>query len=124
MSGLPKKKIYVCSSLRPEVYARVTKILAKQKNIIPLRPWGAQIGEKEGHVETDIAMIQYSDELWVIGEFGRDCSFEIGYAIGIKKPVVVLRDSTNKDRLEQDWMWITGINNGLLRVVDLDESGL
>lgn len=116
---LPRKKVYICSSLRPEVYERVSRILAKMPDVIPLRPWGAQAGEKEGHVETDIAMIKYSDELYVLGEFGRDCSFEIGYALGISKPVVIYRDKTNAKFLEQDWMIVHGITTGLLKIIDL-----
>jgi nucleoside 2-deoxyribosyltransferase len=116
-----KKKVYICSSLRPEVHARVTGILQQLPEAIHLRPYIEQIGNKIGHVETDVAMINWADEIWVLNEYGRDCQWEIGYAAGIKKPVIVFRDEFNRDKLEHDWMWNAGVNEGLVKVVELED---
>lgn len=114
------KKVYICSSLRPEVYERVTRLLKETlPRAIHLRPFKEQYGNKLGHVETDVAMIRYCDEFWVVGEFGRDCSWEIGYATGLGKPIVFFCDETNRKNLESDWMMYHGANVGLLHIVEV-----
>lgn len=112
-------KVYICSSLRPEVINYVNKTLYKLPRSIHLRPWSSPDSSKVGHVETDVAMIQYCDELWVVGEYGRDCSWEIGYAMGLGKRVVIWRDDSNKHLIAQDWMYIHGITKGNAEVRDV-----
>lgn len=49
-----------------------------------------------GHIEADIAMISWADEVWLVGEYGRDCQWELGYATGIRKPIKVFRYQNNR----------------------------
>lgn len=112
-------KVYICASLRPAVYERVTEILRNLPPAIHLRPWGAQKGDRMGHVETDVAMINHADQLWLVGEYGRDCSWELGYAMGIGKPIKIFMDDSNASRIEDDWMLYHGLNLGLLEIIDL-----
>lgn len=122
MSGERLKKIYICSSLRPENHARVTEILKQLPPAIHLRPYIEQIGNKLGHIESDIAMLYYCDEVWVVGEFGRDCAFEQGFATGIGKAMVIFRDEKNKERLDSDWMVLHAVTKGLAKIVQLEDA--
>ena len=115
------KKVYICSSLRKENHTKVTKILEQLPEAIHLRPYLDQQGNKMGHIEADIAMINWADELWLVGEYGRDCQWELGYATGIKKPIKVFRDENNRERLAQDWMWLGGVNAGLVTVYETED---
>ncbi|PWU11647.1 MAG: hypothetical protein C5B47_00635 [Verrucomicrobia bacterium] len=118
------KKVYICSSLRTEVYERVSKLLDEVlPKAIHLRPFKEQKGNRLNHVEVDVAMIHHADEIWVVGEFGRDCSFEIGYATGIKKPIIMWRDFTNAKNIEHDWMIYHGVNSGLIQIRDVEKLG-
>lgn len=116
------KKIYICSSLRIENHTRVTEILAQLPKVIHLRPYLEQTGNKLGHIEADIAMIHYCDEVWVVGEYGRDCAYEQGLATGLGKPMTVFRDEKNKERLDSDWMILHSVNKGLAKIVELDDA--
>lgn len=112
------KKAYICSSLRLENHTKVTKLLEQLPPAIHLRPYLDQQGNKMGHIEADVAMINWADEIWLVGDYGRDCQWEIGYAAGIKKKVVVFLDDTNREKLEHDWMWNAGVNAGLVTIVE------
>lgn len=113
------KKVYICSSLRIENHAKVTEVLKNLPAAIHLRPYLEQSGNKLGHVEVDVAMIHHCDELWVVGEYGKDCSWELGYATAIGKPIVVYRDHSNSEALDKDWMLHHAAVIGLLSIVNL-----
>ena len=98
------KKAYVCSSLRPEVYERVTYLLSLFPEMTFLRPHATQLEDKAKWINQDVEWINEADELWVVGEYGRDCSWEIGFAMGINKPVVVIVDPSNAQLILNDWM--------------------
>lgn len=116
------KKVYICSSVRASVYDRVTGILEQLPPAIHLRPRQDVEGQKINHVEIDVAMIHHCDEVWVLGEFGRDCSWEIGYATAVGKHIIMFVDETNRNFVEKDWMYNHGINKGLLQVVELSSA--
>lgn len=101
-------RVYICSSLRDEPYAHVTGVLDKAKEKFPeaivLRPGLGGANDIVAHVVTDVGMIREADELWVMGEYGRDCSWEIGFAMGLGMTIRVFVDSTNEHLLAQDWM--------------------
>ncbi len=117
MSYLPK--VYICSSLRPEVYERVSSLLKRLPKAIHLRPTQDQPGNKLNHVEVDVAMMHHADEIWLVGEFGRDCSWELGYATGKGIPIVFWRDETNSKHLDQDWMFNHALTKGKAEVRDI-----
>jgi hypothetical protein len=108
-------KVYICSSLRDEPYKHVTALLDKVVPAFPgtivLRPSLGGDSNKVAHVIQDVGMIREADELWVMGEYGRDCSWDIGFAMGIGKKVRVFVDETNRHLLEQDWMVLYGDAN-------------
>lgn len=113
---------YICSSLRPKVYDHVTKLIKNLDTIFTLlRPTSGQLENRLEYVELDVAMIKHADEVWIMGEFGRDCSWEIGYACGLKKKIVLFLDETNAKIVEEDWMLHHGINTGLITITDLRE---
>lgn len=101
-------KVYICSSLKDDNYKYVTGVLKELPPAIHLRPTPGPVGgtleDRRHHVEVDVAMIQYCDEVWVIGAYGRDCSWEMGYAMGLNKHVRILSDLTNRETLSLDWM--------------------
>src|SRR6266481_42803 len=117
------KSIYICSSLRAEVYAHVSKVLAVVTTDEKIyRPQAGPAENRDSIVESDCYAIEHCDELWVIGEFGRDYSWEIGYAMGLGKIVKIFVDYTNSHFVEKDWMIHYGNKLGKLEIVSLIES--
>lgn len=112
--------VYVCSSLRPQTAKRVDKILVEFRRDFPalkfFRPKGTSIKTMMKTVREDVRAIEACDELWVVGRFGRDCSWEIGYAMALRKLVVFWEDHTNKKKWWSDWMWRIGIDRHLVKV--------
>ena len=105
------KKVYICSSLREEPYKHVTGLLnlvTSQKEVVVLRPHFGDEDNKVGHVVQDVGMIREADELWLMGEYGRDCSWEIGFAMALGKHVRIFIDETNRHLVDQDWMLLYG----------------
>lgn len=112
--------VYVCSSLRAEVFAHVSSVLNKvSKGEKFYRPQKSDVAEMLQTVIDDCKGIETSDELWVIGEFGRDCSWEVGYAMGLGKKVKVFVDDTNHHLVDEDWMYRYGETKGLLEIINL-----
>lgn len=117
-------KVYVASSLRPEVVSRVDKLLpqlAKQYGspVLFLRPTGVDMKDIMSIVREDVKAIDECDQLWLIGDYGRDVSWEAGYAMANKKPVVIYKDYTNAEKLESDAMFLIGHDFDLLSIKDL-----
>lgn len=115
------KRIYICSSLKPDNYSHVTQVLTQlPTNVAYLRPHPAEITalKKEDTVETDVAMIRYADEIWVLGHIGRDSTWEIGFATALNKRIRLLIDDTNRATIEQDWMLLHGKITGRLRIYE------
>lgn len=119
-----KKKptsVYVCSSLRPRVVKRVDALLKRLRRIhgAPIqyfRPRGTDPSLMLETVREDVTAIEACDELWVVGDYGRDCSWEIGYAMALGKRVHVWLDRTNKAKIQSDWMLRIGFDRNLLSV--------
>lgn len=119
--GKKKTKVYVCSSLRPKVVKRVDKllpVLAKRVDytVDYFRPRGTAPSGMMQTVREDVDAINACDELWLVGDYGRDCSFELGYALAIGKKIVVWTDRTNRKKFDSDWMVKIGDDLGLLEV--------
>lgn len=113
-------KVYICSSLKPDNYLYVSELLTKLPPAIHLRPNASQLvaDDRRHFVESDVAMIKYCDELWVLGRFGRDCTWEIGFATALGKTIRILRDRANDQVLQEDWMYMHGQVEGLLTVYE------
>lgn len=117
--------VYVCSSLKPHTVKRVDALLEKLKLVYPsvefFRPSGDDPDKLMDTVREDVKAIHECDELWVIGRYGRDCSWEIGYAMGLRKHVVIWEDHTNHRKIWSDWMWRIGQDHGTVQVRKLKE---
>ncbi len=117
--------VYVCSSLKPPTIRRVDRLLERFRAVTPglrfFRPYGTDPSRMMETVREDVDAINECDELWVIGRFGRDCSWEIGYATALGKPVVIWEDFTNHKKLWQDWMWRIGVDTKQVTVRKLKE---
>ena len=115
--------IYVCSSLKPHTVKRVDKLLKAFKRDFPalkfFRPSGNNVKTLMKTVREDVKAIDACDELWVVGRYGRDCSWEIGYAMALGKKVVFWLDHTNKRRFQSDWMLRIGRDRGILETREL-----
>lgn len=120
-----KSKVYICSSLRPEVVKRVDEVLLQifdENQYHMLRPHTIQPEAKEelmSFIRGDGWMLDQADEVWVIGQFGNDCQWELGYAMAKGKPVTIFKDSTNTQRIEDSWMYRLGYDLNLLTIKEL-----
>lgn len=117
-------KVYVCGSLRPEVVKDVDKKLKRllKESAFPiefLRPTGTDMDKIMDIVREDVAAIEECDELWQIGEYGRDSVWELGFAFGLGKPVKVLIDETNREKMQADVMYRIGFDRDQLKIVGL-----
>jgi len=100
------KRIYICSSCRPENYEYVKQLLKlyTTREMSIFHPEPQQLEEKTRYACVDIIEIQKADEIWLIGDYGRDCSWELGYAQALQKTVCVFRCHINRAKLDDDWM--------------------
>lgn len=118
------KRVYICSKLDRETVEHTTTVLEKlvpnDDSIHVLRPTPDQ-PEKftQDCIRSDVWMIDNCDELWVVGKWGRDCMWEIGYAMARQIPVVMYIDETNKALFEDMHMYLIGHDTGLLTVKEL-----
>lgn len=68
-----------------------------------------QLSDKTLGAKADRLAIDLCDELWAFGPVGRDCCWEIGYAVGLGKKVKVFIDDTNRYVVDEDWMVTLGV---------------
>lgn len=121
--GKPMKKVYICSSCRLENYEYVTDLLSQlglMNTAFFFRPQPGQLKDKQIFADVDVDAINSCDEVWVMGRHGRDCSWEIGYAAGIQKPVKVYMCDVNAGDLENDWMMFAKVNK--IERIDVREA--
>lgn len=99
------KKIYICTPLSQNKFdlSEISKQILKEK-VFAFIPPSEQLFEKKLGSSLDKMMIENCDEVWVFGEIGRDCAWEIGYAQGLNKNVIFHVNNKNKHILEEDWM--------------------
>lgn len=117
-------KVYLCSSLRPTVVEHVNALLPvlierRPDPVDVFLPRGTDPSKMMETVREDLDAINACDELWLVGDYGRDCSFELGYAIAIGKKIVAWLDDTNREKFNSDWMIKIGNDDNLLTVVDV-----
>lgn len=104
------KKVYICTPLKSEKFEinSISKIILKE-NIFAFIPPSEQLLNKKLGAKVDQVMIRSCDELWVFGNFGRDCAWEIGFAQGLNKKVKIFVNKNNKDILKTDWMTLINV---------------
>jgi len=107
---MAKKTVYICGSLRADRYEIQTALLKEieklyYEKVIYLRPKAIHDMSRASElVSTDIAMLRHCDEVWVVGYYGADASWEIGYAAAMGIPVKIFASDCNVDRVREDWM--------------------
>lgn len=99
------KKVYVCTPLKEEKFQLelISKILL-EKQVFAFIPPTAQLQDKTTGAILDKKMIEECDEVFVFGNIGRDCAWEIGYAQGLGKKVTFFVNQENEYILQEDWM--------------------
>lgn len=115
-------KVYVCSSLRPEVMTHRNAViagLAVPEGTRLFLPDGVDPTRKREIVREDVYEIETCDEFWIVGQYGRDCAWEVGYAMALNKKIKFFLDATNENRFNEDWMIMTGYDKGIMEVIKL-----
>lgn len=98
-------KVYVCTPLKPGKFhlKKILSQIVKEKGFAYIPPQENHEDRLLGSAGHKIS-IEMCDELWAFGPLGRDCSWEIGYASGLGKPVKLHIDDSNRELLAGDWM--------------------
>lgn len=114
-------KVYVSSRIKDQAeYDRISETLSTlaYEDVFYLRPQLGSESSRAYSAKFDFKMIHQADEIWVVNQFGMDCMFEIGYAIGIGKPVTIFVTPDNEEKVKSQWM-IYGCPIKLVQVKDL-----
>lgn len=99
-------KVYISTPLLGDKFnlKRITSTLLKYPEVFAFIPPVGQLeNKKEGAILDQMAIIN-CDEVWVFGKIGRDCAWEIGYATGLGRKVVLFMDKEELQHIEEDWM--------------------
>lgn len=98
------KRVYISTPLKPHKFnLKAIQEMILDKRVFAFIPTTVE-STPEAAAAVNKLMIELSDELWVFGPIGRDCSWEIGYAQGLNKPVVFFASEVNKHMVKEDWM--------------------
>lgn len=101
--------IYVCTPLNQDKFnlKQITEVCLRHKQFIfPFIPPIGQLSDKKLGAQLDKTMIELCNEMYVFGNIGRDCAWEIGYAAGLNKPITIFIDDSNKASFDDDWMTV------------------
>lgn len=104
------KKVYISTPLKEEKFNihDIQAMILKHKVFAFIPPTSKKVDQHQGSL-VDKLSIDLCDEVWVFGPIGRDCSWEIGYAQGLGKPVVFFLNEQNEYTVKEDWMvWCAG----------------
>jgi len=103
------KTVYVCTPLKQGKFfiQDIVHETSLVQDVFFYIPPSDPAKPKTLGAELNRKMLLLCDEVWVFGLAGNDCSWEIGFADGLNKPVKVFITETNKQLL-QDWMLWTG----------------
>jgi len=98
-------KVYICTPLAEGKFdlSNITSKLLESGAFAFIPPVG-QLQDKDSGAKLDKLAIDQCDELWAFGPIGRDCCWEIGYALGLGKRVKIHLDDSNSYVVEEDWM--------------------
>lgn len=110
-------KVYISYPMNPEKHnlTEITKIILKHKVFASIPPPG-QLESKKIGAELDRLLIEKCEEVWAFGKIGRDCAWELGYAVGLGKNVRIFINDENRYILFEDWM--TLINAEICEIGD------
>lgn len=97
-------KVYISTPLKPEKF-RLSLIqeTVQKAGVFAFIPTTTDTTPEAGAAINKL-QIELCDEVWVFGPIGRDCSWEIGYAQGLKKPVKFYVTQENEHMVREDWM--------------------
>lgn len=99
-------KVYVCARVNELSYMNVSLKVGRLKylNVEYLRPQLGDVKDRAFVAAHDMSLINQADEMWVFGDFGMDCMWEIGYAVGKGIPVTIFLDDSNRVIAANQWM--------------------
>jgi nucleoside 2-deoxyribosyltransferase len=103
------KRIYVCTPLKSGKFDLPLIVKTLPEDVFAYIPPTDPTKPKIEGALLNRKMIDLCDEVWVFGPLGRDCSWEIGYAEGLGKKIIVHINNNNQDVLN-DWMLWTSKN--------------
>lgn len=99
------KKVYVSYPMNPKKHQmNVIQNELLKGDVFPSIPPAGQLENKILGSAFDKKLIENCDEVWAFGEIGRDCSWELGFAVGLNKKVRIFIDASNSEILIEDWM--------------------
>lgn len=99
------KRVYISYPMNPSKH-KLNQIQAQVqiRGVYPSIPPAGQLNDKKPGAQFDKYLIENSDEVWAFGQLGRDCAWELGFAVGLGKKVLIFLDVDNELHLEADWM--------------------
>ena len=100
------KKVYICTPLKLHKFRQeaISKTILENPGYFAFVPLTSDMGGPTLGAALDKRHLDLADEVWVFGPFGRDCAWEIGYALGLNKKVIVWITDDNREYLKTDWM--------------------
>lgn len=97
-------RVYISTPLKPHKFKLADIQAAVQKaGVFAFIPTTTDTTPEAGAAINKL-QLELCDEVWVFGAIGRDCSWEIGYAQGLKKPVKFFKTAENEHMVKEDWM--------------------
>lgn len=103
------KKVYISTPLKEEKFniEDIQSEILKYGVFAFIPPTSQKVNQDQGS-KVDKLSIELCDEVWVFGAIGRDCSWEIGFAHGLGKKVILYKSSHNNHIFNEDWMLFSG----------------
>lgn len=111
-------KVYISTPLMGDKFnlKKITEVLLVSPLVFAFIPPVGQLSDKDNGALLDKNAILLCDEVWVFGKIGRDCSWEIGFARGLGKPVKLFMTKEEIEYIQEDWMTFLDVT-----IVTLDE---
>ncbi len=107
------KLVYISTPLSKEKFniIDIEKVILKEGVFAFIPPSDADLQADIG-AKVDRMMLDLCDEVWVFGNIGRDCAWEMGYAAALNKPIRIYSDTTH---FKNDWMTYLGTDKEVER---------
>lgn len=98
-------KVYISYPMNPEKHdLEIIQNETLKRGVFASIPPAGQLKNKDLGAKFDKMLIEGCEEVWAFGKLGRDCAWEIGFAVGLGKQVKIFVDENNADILDSDWM--------------------
>jgi nucleoside 2-deoxyribosyltransferase len=115
------KKVYISYPMNPKKHdLKQIQDAIQKAGVYGSIPPAGQLSNKTSGARFDKYLIENSDEVWAFGQLGRDCAWELGFAVGLNKPVKLFVDEQNNYLIEEDWMLL--INAEVVNLAEVDNK--